>query len=115
MKKLLLALILLLGLQTYGVYGASKAETLSYDCHLEIGILCFDWRPNPLRSFLGDEQSEALDDEVEAFEEAWRDEMLERLKRDGTQGFETLLERLKELGREGLDRARDAVSERENP
>ena len=109
MKKLVLLLAALLGAQTYGVYGATQARKVTVDCHLEVGVLCFDWRPNALGEALGEETAAELEGRLEEAREAWEREVLERTRRAREGGLPAFLDRLEEMGRESLQRIREAA------
>ena len=53
MRKLALALFLLLAAQSYGVYGAWQAQRVVYDCTAEVGPLCYAWEPSAIGKVLG--------------------------------------------------------------
>ena len=112
MKKLVLVLLLLLGAQTYGVYGAWQAERILYRCTLEVGPLCYAWQETTLVKALGKDNAEKLEGKLKAAKDAFEEDFIERLsekKRSG--GLQGALEKVEEVAKEGLQTAKEAAEE----
>jgi hypothetical protein len=110
MKRIIFVLVLLLGAQTYGVYGATQARRIGVDCRLELGVLCFDWEQNQLGRILGEDGASELEASIESLEQAWEREVLQRAQDDEGQ-WQGLLDKLESWGREGLERAQRATED----
>ena len=80
--KLLLIVTVLLGIQTYGVYGGAQAQRLSYDCKVSFSILCFSWEKNKLGSFLeSTENSDELEKTLAKEQKEWEQRVVENVSR----------------------------------
>ena len=80
MKKLVAILIVLFAVQTYGVYGRSQADKITYKCTAELGPLCFAWEQNALGKLIGDDDmAEELEEKLDKAKEAWEEDFVERL------------------------------------
>lgn len=111
MKKLVAILIVLLAIESYGVYGRAQADRIMYTCEVEIGPLCYSWAPNAIGKLLGEDNAEEMEEQLESMKRAWDEEFVERLE-DATRE-KSELERALEKARDGaakrLDRAAEKV------
>ena len=112
MKLLVAILASLLIVETYGVYGAWKAERLAFTCNLRMGPLCYAWEESALGKVLGTEKAEALEGKLQEAKTAWEEEVIEKTLRAADEGeLERALDHAGDAVKEALDAARETARE----
>ena len=81
MKKVVAILFALLAVQSYGVYGRSQADRIVFSCELDVGPLCYSWKPNGLARLIGTDGAANLESRLEQLKEAWDEQFIERIQR----------------------------------
>ncbi len=113
MKKLVALLIVLLAVETYGVYGRHQADRIMYTCEMEVGPLCFSWKENALGKLLSGDQAAALEEKLDkarkAFEEDFVDKLAQGAKKKN--GIEAALDQVRSKLREAGEAMKDAFEE----
>jgi hypothetical protein len=109
MKKLVAILILLLAVETYGVFGRAQADKITYTCNWEVGPLCFSWEQNALGKLIGDDAADDLEEKLEKAQKAWEEDFVERLA-EGTRKKNSV-ERALEDVKDAIEDASDAMKE----
>jgi hypothetical protein len=111
MKKLILVLLAIVLIQSYGIYGAAQAQRIIYTCELELGPLCYSWKENAFTKIVGGENAEKiekkLDDAKESFEKDFLDKFTKGDKQK--QRWNDFLNTVSETANEGLDKAKKAA------
>ena len=80
MKILVAVLVLIIAIQSYGIYGGFHAERVTVTCTMELGPLCYAWELNALGKLLGPERALKLDEKLSSVKDEWEDEFADRLK-----------------------------------
>ncbi len=105
MKALVAILVLLLAVETYGVYGRAQADRLVAHCTLQAGPLCFAWKENALGKLLGPAPSKEVEEKLvvakKAWEEAFEDKIAKRL--ETREGIDDLVTDARKKAKEALD------------
>jgi hypothetical protein len=109
-KKLVLVLVLLLGIETWGVVGRYQADRIMYDCVIEAGPLCFLWEENALAKLLPEGAAEKLEDSLDDARDAWEKNVVDKLSSDKSD-LEKALEKAGEATEKALDAAKEALEE----
>ena len=78
MKKLVLFLLVIIAVQSYGIYGASQASRIVYTCELEVGPLCYHWSETTLSKTLGVENAEKLEEKLAEAKKSFEKDFLEK-------------------------------------
>src|SRR5687768_12003491 len=92
MKTFVFLLVLLFAVETWGVVGAWKTESIRYKCTTKVGPLCFVWEQSAIGKVLGDDSSEDIEDAIEKAREAWEEDVVEKLESKGKSGFKEFIE-----------------------
>jgi hypothetical protein len=110
MKKIVAILLVLLAVETWGVYGAVQARHITVTCTMEIGPLCFMWEENALGKLLGTERSKEIETALEKAKKAWEQDFIERaIAAKTSDKLQDLLDGFLNLAKKGIDGAMDAV------
>jgi hypothetical protein len=109
MKMIILVLVVLLGVETWGVYGAAQAKHITVDCTLEIGPLCYAWEPNAFGKVLGDRAKEVEDAMLKA-RKAWEKDFVERVIAGKEGGkVDAIINGMLDLMKKSVDQMNDIV------
>jgi hypothetical protein len=108
MKKLVVILLLLLAVETYGVYGRSQADRITYNCELEVGPLCYQWKKNVLGELIGENTGDELEKKLEEAKKAWEEDFVQKLA-EGTKRKNSLDRALQDL-KDAFREMKDAFS-----
>lgn len=111
MKKVALVLFLLLAVQSYGVYGAAVTRSVSHECTLEVGPLCYAWEPSALGKLVGVDKAKELESAVKKARKAVDEEIVEKLSGKGNKGLDKVIDDAKKAAEEGLEKAKDMVKD----
>lgn len=116
MKKVAIILLLLLAIESYGVWGAAEARHITVTCTLEVGPLCYAWEPSAIGKILGADGSHDLEAALAKARKSWEDEFVERAmeaKKSGASGFQHALDDATRAMKRGLrdigDKIKDAA------
>jgi len=109
MKKLIAVLVLLLGVQSYGIFGAMQAKRIVYTCTLEVGPLCYAWEENALVKALGPKAAEKLESSLEDAKKAWEKDFIQKFSAEKKGPLDEALEKAGDLANEGLEAAKKAI------
>lgn len=106
MKKLVLFLLLVVAIQSYGIYGAVQTQSVAYTCTVEVGPLCYAWEESALSKLFGAEAASRFDDKLKSARRTWEEDFVKRLSKAKD---ESELEKAFERAREALEGAADGV------
>jgi hypothetical protein len=110
MKTIIGILFVLLAIETWGVYGATRAKHITITCALEIGPLCYMWEENALGKLLGPERSEEIEGALLKAKKGWEQDFIERaLAAKKSDALQELLNNAKDIAKKGIDTAKDAL------
>jgi hypothetical protein len=113
MKRVVLVLILLLAVESWGVYGAAKARHVYVTCTMEVGPLCFVWEDNALGKLIGKERQRDVDEALVKARKVWEHDFVERMiesKKSGS-SIQKALDDAAEKAKQGLQELGDKLKD----
>lgn len=108
MKKLLVALLLIVSIQSYGIFGAVQAERIIYSCEVKLGPLCYVWKENAFSKVVGNKNAELIENKLQDAKESFEEDFLNKFlgdkeKKSGLSGF---FDKVSKQAGKGLDEAK---------
>jgi len=95
LKKLFAIVLVLFGIETWGVFGAWRTDGVMYNCTLDAGPLCFWWEESGVTKLLGKDAAEKMEEGFKSAQERWKKGFLDKTQK-GKNGLDELLEKAKE-------------------
>jgi hypothetical protein len=114
MKKIVVVvLVLLLAIESWGIYGASQVQHVYYTCTWEVGPLCFAWEENAIGKLLGHERSKDIDDALVKARKAWEHDFLERMleAKKSKESVQKAIDEAAEAAKKGLEQLQDKLKD----
>jgi hypothetical protein len=113
MKKIILVLLLIVAVESWGIYGAARANHVYHTCTLEIGPLCYAWEDNALGKLLGKERSQDIEDQLIKARKIWEHDFVEKVleaKKSGA-NVSKALDDAADAAKKGLDELGDKLKD----
>jgi len=113
MKKLVVLLLAIVLIQSYGIFGAIQAERLIYTCEVEVGPLCYSWKENAFTKLVGNENAEQIEKKLEDAKKSFEEDFVKKFlgkdeKKSGLGGF---FKKVTKEASKGLDKAKQAADD----
>lgn len=112
MLKLLVAVVLLLIIETWGIYGAWRTMGIRYTCTTKVGPLCYAWQATAIGKLLGDDAAKKAEDALHTAKESLEKDVIEKLKSGGKEGLDKVLDGMKDMAEDGVDNAKRLLEEK---
>ena len=110
MKKLVLFLLAVIAVQSYGIYGASQASRIVYTCELEVGPLCYHWSETTLSKTLGVKNAEKLEKKLAEAKKSFEKDFLEKFMNSDKSKLDKFFDSVTKGASEGFDKAKEAAT-----
>jgi len=111
MKKLVLLLVTIILVQSYGIYGAAQSQRIIYTCEMEVGPLCYQWKENGFTKLVGGENAEKIEKKLSEAKESFEKDFLDKIMSSGDKKskWDNFLNSVSETANEGLNKAKKAA------
>ncbi len=111
MKKLVLFLLAIILVQSYGIYGAAQADRIIYSCEVELGPLCYKWKENGFTKLVGGDNAEKIEKKLTEAKESFEKDFLDKIMKSGEKKskWNEFLDTVSDTASEGLDKAKKAA------
>lgn len=111
MRSLVVLLLLLFAVQTYGVVGAWQTQGIRRKCTMPIGPLCYAWEESAVSKLLGEDKLDDIEDALEDAKEKWETEVVDKLVKKGG-SIEKVLDDVADMAKEGAENAKKVIEEK---
>lgn len=110
MKKFVLFLLVIIAVQSYGIYGASQASRIVYTCELEIGPLCYNWSETALSKTLGVKNTEKIEKKLAEAKKSFEKDFLDKIMKTDKSKLDKFFDSVTKGASEGFDKAKEAAT-----
>jgi hypothetical protein len=112
-KKLVAVLLVLLAVQSYGIYGGAQAKRIMYSCTMELGPLCYAWELNTVGRLLVEDKAAALESKMLDAKKKLDEDFFESFarKEKAKSDVQDVVRDIGEKAKEGIDKLIEGLGE----